>query len=327
MTRNLSPIFLAVFTALAACARVPHGGVAGPIPAGADALSKDGNYVKAVLVRGSPEAELLDARAHGAEVRGGIAVMPRPDGESVFVSDLSGLHEYDGATGALRGRTDIASLQSGPPAAHTLSRDGHLLVLSSASSNRVLVWDPAAQRLLEDHTNFRAPVHAIRFQGDLVVAELRSTSVVRKRAGETDPVTLVTGMRAPAGLAATTADLWVADRASGTILEIVQGGVGLPEPIEVATGLVQPVGLAGDTDGSLYVVEAGARRLLRINPKTHQAHVIDEPFSVGGEPPPGPAQPRPLVAVAVGACGTLYVTTDVNDELLRYAPRHRQGCR
>ena len=311
------PVVLAMIVALAACARTPRGGAAG-----SSAATAGGGYVKTVLARGSTAA----AAGGGIATPGGVAVIRRPDGESVYVADASELREYDGATGALRRRTAMATIDPEIAGVPTLSPDRSLLVLCAAAANRVVVWDPQAQRVVEDHTNFRAPIYAIRFQDSLVVAELHSTSVMRKGIGNPIPTTMVTGLRYPAGLAVAGNNLWVSDRASGTILQIVRVGRALAEPIEVASGLQQPEGLAADADGSLYVAEGGAQRLLRIDPKSRRIRVIDDRLAVSPVRTPGGNPTGPFAAVAVGACGTPYVATGLDNRLLRYAPEQQGEC-
>lgn len=65
--------------------------------------------------------------------------------------------------------------------------------------------------------NFAVPLNAIRFQGDLTVAELETGSVIRQDADTGERVVLADGLFVPAGLASTEDDLWVSDWASGIV--------------------------------------------------------------------------------------------------------------
>ena len=87
------------------------------------------------------------------------------------------------------------------------------------------VWNPASHEIVETYSGAAFPLNAIRFQGDLVIAELGTGSVVRVQGEER--VILAdsnTGIVVPAGLAATEEDLWVSDWATGTVWQLVAGG-------------------------------------------------------------------------------------------------------
>jgi DNA-binding beta-propeller fold protein YncE len=160
------------------------------------------------------------------------------------------------------------------------------------------------------------PLNAIRFQDDLVVADL--TSVVRVSAADPEArETLAEGLDTPAGLAATDDDLWVSERGTGRVLQIVANRERLPEPVPVATGLSSPEGLALTPGRSLLVVEAGAGRLSRIDPATGEVSTIAEGLQLGAEGPPGVPGTWGFNGVAVGPSGTMYVTGDIGNVLYR----------
>jgi sugar lactone lactonase YvrE len=239
----------------------------------------------------------------------GVAVLPRADGESVFVADSSTLREFDGLTGEER------SVQLYLGDLSTVSADADQLVLSSWYDNAVLVWNTDTRKVVE-HLDFTFPLNAIRFQDDLVVADL--ASVVRVSAADPEVrETLAEGLDTPAGLAATDNDLWVSERATGRVLQIVADGEALPEPVPVATGLSSPEGLALTPGGGLLVVEAGAGRLSRIDPATGEASAIAEGLQLGAEGPPALPGVWGFNGVAVGPSGTIYVTGDIGNVLYR----------
>jgi steroid delta-isomerase-like uncharacterized protein len=169
------------------------------------------------------------------------------------------------------------------------------------------------------------PSNAIRFQGDLIVAELGTNSVVRA-IGE-DPaqrVTLAEGLGVPAGLAATDDDLWVGDWSAGMVLQIVAGGQMLAEPAPVATGLASPEGLAVAPDGNLLVVETGAGRLSSIDPETGRVSTVAEGLDLGIKATPATPPAHVFSGVAVGPSGTIYITSDINSQLLAIPPTQEE---
>lgn len=253
---------------------------------------------------------------------GGVAVLPRPHrGESVFVADLWSLREFNGRTGRPKSvEPHNLAVPGGITSPLTVSPDGDNLVLSSWIGNAVQVWNPEAGEVLENYPDFAVPLNAIRFQGDLVVAELGTGSVVRRNATTGERVTLAEGLYVPAGLAATDDDLWVGDWATGIVWQIVANGEPI-EPILVAMDLLFPEGLAVDRDGSLLVVETGAGRLSRIDPATGEVNAVAEGLALGAEGIPEAAPPTWFFnGVAVGPSGVIYVTGDIANVLYRFRP-------
>jgi sugar lactone lactonase YvrE len=163
-------------------------------------------------------------------------------------------------------------------------------------------------------------MNAIRFRGDLVVAELGTGSVVRRSAATGEHVTLAAGLVVPSGLAATDWNLWVADWVTGIVWKVVAGGATLPTPIAVATGLLGPEGLAVDRDDSLLVVESRAGRLSRIDLATGKVSTVADGLSLGAPAPAGLPPTYIFNGVAVGPSGAVYVTGDVTDVLYRFRP-------
>ena len=174
--------------------------------------------------------------------------------------------------------------------------------------------NPDTKQVVASHPDFATPVNAIRFQGELAVAELGAGRVVRG----SDRVPFISGLVFPAGLAATGDDLFVSDRATGTIYQAVKDGVILKEPSIIAKRLAEPEGMAIDRDGNLLVAETGARRLVRINTSTHRMDVIANDLSIGLPALVGwPAVGFVLTGVAVSPSGTIYVAGDVDNVLYR----------
>jgi sugar lactone lactonase YvrE len=247
----------------------------------------------------------------GMSVPMGVAVLPAQDHhERVYVANVFPIFEYDGKTGKL------LSLDQDIPSglSMTIVPDGNNLVLSSWFANMVTVYDPQARQILEAYPDFAVPLDAIRFQGDLVVAELGTGQVVRRDA-ETGARSSLAQLYIPAGLASTDDDLWASDWASGMVWQIVLDGV--PVLISVASGLNKPEGLAIGPDGSLLVVETGAGRLARIDPGTGQVSTIAEGLALGAVGPSTMPPTWNYNGVAVGPSGAIYVTGEIANVLYR----------
>jgi sugar lactone lactonase YvrE len=259
---------------------------------------------------------------------GGVAVVGRAGGkgdggdggETVFVADFWTLREFDGATGTETGcRRHVIGTHGGLTSPFTVAPDGrHLILTSWLHRDVVQVVDPADGKVLEEYYDFNEPINAIRFDGDLVVAERGTSSVIRM--SSTEPVTwtvLADGLGVPAGLAGRGRDLWVSDRATGKVLQVVADGKVLKEPICVASGLEYPEGLAVEADGDLLVVEPERGRLSRIDRATGKVSPVIDCLA------PCLQDDHPtwiFNGVAVGPSGTIYVTNDVANTLWAIPP-------
>jgi DNA-binding beta-propeller fold protein YncE len=243
---------------------------------------------------------------------GGVAVLPGNGFEQVYVGDLWTLRRFDGQTGK-----ELSVEREEMWGVHTVAPDGANLLVSSFMDNAVFVYDPLAGSLLETRFDFFGPMNAIRFQGDLIVSELGTGSVLRS-AGPGDRQVLAT-LGLPIGLAATDDDLFVADWAIGAVFQLVQDGA--PVMIPLAFGLSTPEGLAVLPDGSLLVVESGAGRVSRIDPATGTVTPYVENLELGGMHLTGIPPFWIFNGIAVGASGAVYVTGDSANVLYRIEQR------
>jgi sugar lactone lactonase YvrE len=185
-------------------------------------------------------------------------------------------------------------------------------------SDAVQVFSPGTREVLEDFGDLRSPLNATRFQNDIVVAELGTSSVVRvSSAALEDRSTLAEGLGVPVGLAASDDDLWVSDWATGMVLQVVADGEKLSEPGVIARGLTRPEGLALDGDGTLLVYEAQAGCLKRIDPVTGSVTAVATglPRCLLGDHPTWVFN-----GVAVGPSGTIYITSDSESALYCVRP-------
>jgi len=253
----------------------------------------------------------------------GLAVLPGPQGrDRVFVADLFRLREFDGRSGqelaVYKGHLLPQPGSLTPPT--NLSADGDHLVVSSILGAAVQVWDPSTDAVLE-HYDFPAPVNAIRFQGDLVVADLGLGGVV----WASDEVMILTSdfvsVFVPAGLATDGERLWVGDWATGIVWQIEFDGKTPSSPVPVAFGLANPEGLALDVDGSLLVVETRTRQLSRVDLTTGAVSVIATDLDVGLPALEGFPPTWWFDGVAVGPSGAIYVSENGRNVLTRIWPR------
>jgi sugar lactone lactonase YvrE len=248
-----------------------------------------------------------------------IAVLPRGKSESVYVPSVFAITELDGKTGrplsANQALLGVSPLHS----PMTLSPDGTRLIVSSWFGNAVQVWDPATNSVSLTLTDLAVPLNAIRFQGDIVAAELgtQPPRVVRISGANPAQRTMLAEMMLPAGLAATAQDLWASDWAAGTVVQIIKDGQQLSPPVVVASGLQGPEGLAVARDGGLLVVEGAAGRLSRIELPAGKVSTVADGLELGAAGPPTVPPVWMLDSVAVGPSGAIYVGGDKANVLYR----------
>lgn len=273
---------------------------------------------------GSITRILRSGRGHticpgGMVFPGGVALLERPDGkESVFVANTYTLNEFDGSTGE---QINVFSGNQGiSTTPFTVSADGDKLILSSWYSGAVKVWDPKTNKVLERYS-VPAPLNAIRFQNDIVVADLGLGGVVWLSDNAMILKTDNTIIILPVGLTTDGETLWVADRATGTIWQIGFEGKTPSTPVSVACGLTNPEGLALDTDGNLLVVETGKQRLARVDLNTGEVSIIADRLELGLEGPKGLPPTYCFNGVAVSSSGAIYITGDMTNVLYRIWPR------
>ena len=259
---------------------------------------------------GAPTALLPGGMAHP----GGVTLLPAAAGSdaapTVVVADLHALRGFDANTGAptftVRNILGIGAMG----AVLAVAEDAGNLILTSFTDNSVRLWDPQAGRVLARYDDLALPVSAIRYGGEVVIAEHGSGRVISMQAGTAR--VLAEGLPAPTGLATDEQRLYVSDRVRGEILEIARDGQPVA-PRVVAAGLEAPEGLAllGD---DLIVVEGESGRVLRVAGDQVTLVALVAP----GTPPASPAQPPSMVFNGVAVWGeVLYVTGEINRVLYR----------
>jgi sugar lactone lactonase YvrE len=243
---------------------------------------------------------------------GGIVVMTNDDGsESIFVPEYWTVKEFNSRDGK-----PLSTGYFGLSGPLTASDDDENLILSSWFGNNVDIWNPESKTILETHY-FIYPMNAVRFQGDIVVAELGTNSVVRQDHLTGERTILASGFYIPTGLAYTDDDLWVAEWITGIVYQIVADGVVLDSPLIVAGGLVKPEGMTIDHNGNLLVIESGIGQLTRIDPETGDKTILASGLATGLPTTPTFPPTFTFSDVAVGKHGYIYVTGEVENVIYR----------
>jgi sugar lactone lactonase YvrE len=278
------------------------------------------SWVDGAIVEVLADGSTRTVSPGGVIAPGGVAVLGSGANEVLYIADVLSLKEIDATSGAITSVAPNILGVSTITSPITVAADGDDLILSSWFGSMVQVWNPSSNEVVEAHEIAAVPLDALRFDGDLVVTQLMTASVVRITGpAETDRVTLAADLGVPAGLAASGGNLWVADQAAGTVLQLASGGETLSDPRVVATDLQGPEGLAAG-EGVLYVVEAGAGRLSRVDISTGAVSLVADSLALGAPGVPGMPPTWIFNGVAIGPSGAIYVTGDVENVVYRIRP-------
>jgi streptogramin lyase len=193
---------------------------------------------------------------------------------------------------------------------------GNDVILSSWFTSTVQVIDGKTGATREMLHGFKAPHDAIVLaDGSLLVAELGTKSLV-KVSGEhgKDRTTLIGGLEGPVGLVGgTKGEVYVTEAFSGAVSRIEPNG----EKTVLARDLKMPEGIARSSDGKLIVAEVGAKRLIQIAPETGTVTEIAANLPIGLTGPPGGLPTHIPTGVAVGASGTIYFSSDIENAIYK----------
>ncbi|WP_088279166.1 PQQ-binding-like beta-propeller repeat protein [Ideonella sp. A 288] len=251
--------------------------------------------------------------------RGKLAVPSglKVDGGTLWVADVFGFRGVDMLTGDVR---DVHRMQASeleyPFAVGLGSRT---IALASWFTGTVQLLDRATQRHVEMVHGFKAPVDAIPMDdGSLLVLELGTGSLLRA-SGEhfKTRVVVAKDLAGPVQMILARDGAVVLTEAAGNLVRI-----------DLATGarkvladkLAMPEGLAQTPWGSFVVAESQARRLTEIGPAHGARRSVAEHLPIGLEPGPGMPPFYVATGVAVAADGSIYMTADRNNALLRFWP-------
>ncbi len=262
--------------------------------------------------RRDPDGELTAINEPGFTAPAGVAVTD--DGTLWAVGDLFVLRSYDESgqpETAFYDRFDPPG--SVPATGFTVAADGSDLITTSWFGNYVQVFDPATNEVKEDIRTLAAPTNAIRHGERLVASQgglPEGNNVVDAATGEE----LLGGLALPLGLASDGQTLYVADWAQGTVFAVPADG----EPTTLATELAGPEGLALDGD-RLLVVEQGLGQVTAIDLDSGAKSVVIEGLALGDRVIPGAFPHGNFNGVAVGPDGSIYVSVDGDNSVLRFA--------
>lgn len=231
----------------------------------------------------------------------------------IIVADNHAIRAYDPETGESQyvQRSVVGVGEMG--GALNIAHDGDDLILVSWFSNDVRIWNPESMTRKARYTEMSLPVSAVRYEGDIVVAQHGKNRVVALQ--DESERTIASGLPAPTGLVVAANNLYVSDRKRGQILLIARNGEPLPEPTIVIEGLTTPEGFVVTPTGFI-VMEADTGQIVQVDSGGAR--------EVLGEVPPGrqaasTGQPPSMIfnGITMPAEDTLFVTGEMDNKLYR----------
>ena len=244
----------------------------------------------------------------------GIAAVAEGARDTLYVADVFALRSVDAAQGKVVdiARSHAAGTPIGYPVAVTANQR-HVIVTNNEGP--VQRYERKTMRLVQSWRDTHAGNAIEMPSGALIVAQTTRgglNKITGSGDGEQRSV-VVADLAAPLGLALAGEDaVYVSEMAAGRVsrIDINSGALRV-----IAQGLDRPQGIATDGSGVL-VVEAGKARLVRVEPGSDNVEVIARDLPIGLA-----NVPITLAGVAVGAGGTIYVTSDVENSIWRLKPR------
>jgi len=248
---------------------------------------------------------------------GGIGVVSDGGKDTLYVADVFAYRTIDGATGEVsevsRMYADGATLDN-PMSATAKGND---VLLSSWFTGSVQIVDRTTGKTVETLHGFKAPYDAIRLgNGKLLVAELGTKSLVEV-SGEhgKERKAIATDLNGPVGLVAANDDaVYVTEAFAGQVTKV---DLGTGAKTVVAKNLKMPEGVALTPAGRLIVAEVGAQRVVEIDPANGSVTELAGNLPIGLVAAPGLPPTNIPTGVGVGANGTIYVSSDIENAIYK----------
>jgi sugar lactone lactonase YvrE len=247
---------------------------------------------------------------------GGIGVVSEGLKDTIYVADVFAYRVVDGATGEVsepaRMHADGVTLEY--PMSATASGDN--VILSSWFTGTVQVIDRKSGKTIEMLHDFKAPHDAVKLDdGSLLVNELGSKSLLRV-SGEhgKDRMSILGELGGPVGLVAgPDSTVYLTEAFTGQVSKIEING----EKTIIAKDLIMPEGIALTPDGKLIVAEVGAKRIVQIDPANGAPIEIAGNLPIGLAAAPGGLPTNIPTGVGVGATGTIYFSSDIENAIYK----------
>ncbi len=248
---------------------------------------------------------------------GGLASMMYQGREALLVADSYGYRIVDTQTGEVTTPFNITDVGFPNAASDVAVNDEFLALTDMVTRPRVFLVDRADYKTVATWKNIDAPAGVIlQNNGDPIVADFATGRIIGlHRADRRQHDILADGLAGPVGLVwAGPGAVYVSEALAGTLVRIeLDDG----SKVIIAKGLAQPEGILLMADERIAVVEVGQRQLIAVDPATGEVEVLATNLPVGERAAGAPAPVYVPSGVAQGADGSLYLTGDRNNSILK----------
>jgi sugar lactone lactonase YvrE len=248
---------------------------------------------------------------------GGLAVMTHQGREVLLVADSYGYRVVDTQTGAVTTTFNLTNVGFPNASSDVAVNDKFLALTDMVTRPRVFLVDRANYQTIATWPKIEAPAGVVlQDSGDPIVADFATGRIIGlSRADRKLRDILADGLAGPVGLAwAGPGTVYVTEALAGRLVHIdLKDG----SKTIISEGLAQPEGLTVQANGRIVVVEVGKQRLIAVDPATGFTEVLATELPVG-EPAAGAPEPVHVPSgVAEGADGSLYLTGDRDNSVLK----------
>ena len=277
----------------------------------------DNSVIRYDPVTGNSQALLHSPLA----VVGDLAADPRPESELLYIADLFALRQVEISTGRV---STLARVFSEPAVHHTeagvergtqsidypmhlgISDDGSTLVLTSWTAGKIQLFDRSQNKVVLTRSGVETPHDATFLQdGRIAWLEYAPGNLVVSGPELDNPRVITSGLAGPASLVASGDMVYITESLSGQVVRInLKSG----DRTVLFRDLDRPEGLALDSDGDLLIAEAGADRLIRLDPNTRSLRVLARDIGLEQQyVQPGLPSTYIPVGVTVTADGAIFI--------------------
>jgi sugar lactone lactonase YvrE len=241
------------------------------------------------------------------------------DGDSLLIADVFAFRSLDIQSGEVRDVYRAYDSKLASPGAVGLG--AKLIALSAWSTGTVQLLDRASKQDVEMLHDLKAPMDAIPLaDGSLLIAEIASGAITRATGAHYEERSvLAKDLAGPTQMILGKDGALYVTEAAGRLTRIE---LGTGAKSVVAQDLVLPEGLAETPWHTFIVAEAAAQRLTEIDPRDGSKRSVAEKLPIGLTPGlPGMPPAYITTGVAVSDDGSVFVTADLDQSLLRIRPQ------
>jgi sugar lactone lactonase YvrE len=248
---------------------------------------------------------------------GGLTIISLAGRETLLVADSFGYRVVDTQTAAVSATFDLTQFGF-PGAATAVAANDEVFALTDAVIRPgIFLVDRTTGKTVNRWRDIKAPLGILLTEtGDPLVIDFATGMLIElNRTDRKLRKIIAADLAGPAGLAwASAGSVYVAEATGGSISEIdLTNGT----RTVIAQGLSQPEGLTLMHDGKIAVVEVGKQRLVAIDPADGTITLLADKLPVGEPVANAPAPVFLPSGVTQGADGSLYISADRNNAILK----------